>query len=179
MPLKFDSEKELEDYLIENWDAIPIFSQYPKKTRQFNLGAYGIIDILCASEVHEIDNKKCLSLNVIELKNEPLSAKHMGQVGRYVTGLRRHICKVNKELKLAHVAISATLITTCGGDDDIVYFLDKNNFLKDRLDWYTFDLDPYSGLVFEQPKGWYNVNEDDHKSSVDYDLLKTWVIHED
>ena len=89
-PTTFALEKLLEEFLVTNWENIPIFRNYEIFTkdgeivgRQYNTGE-GRIDIL-ASE------KNTGNFIVIELKRDQTSDAVAGQILRYMNWVKRNL----------------------------------------------------------------------------------------
>ena len=112
----FALERQLEEFLLENWDRMPLAKDWniystrddPEAGRQFPTDV-GRIDIL------EVDKKQSRFL-VVELKRDQSTDQTVGQALRYVGWVKKHLAKggqgvealiiarkVNKE---AHYALS-------------------------------------------------------------------------
>lgn len=79
------TEKEIEDYLFQNPDAI---TDYPVDfwlARQFKVPS-GIIDLL-GGNIENYSDRLLLSIWVVEVKNVPIKKQHLTQVFRYANDI--------------------------------------------------------------------------------------------
>ena len=105
----FAMEKHLEDFIVENWDSIPLVKDYERyeendangKRKQFRTDT-GAIDIFALSK----DKSHYL---VIELKKGRESDKVVGQIQRYMGYIKAEIAKPNQEVKGLIVALEDDL----------------------------------------------------------------------
>lgn len=74
---KFESERELQKYIEENWKKMEVFKEWELKNSLYNIGNAGVIDLLA----HHHSDLKWL---VIELKKNISSDKTVGQILRYM-----------------------------------------------------------------------------------------------
>ena len=86
MRTRFNSEKELEHYLMSaNISQLSEFGLILNKNRirQYNLGKFGIVDILAWERWGDT-----LCIDIVELKKDRIDAKALGQGLKYVQGVQ-------------------------------------------------------------------------------------------
>ena len=79
----FDYEKELQNYLEENWRDIPLGKDWCLYKSYFDIGEIGIIDLLAKKK----ENNDWL---VVELKKDQSSDQTVGQILRYMGWIKEH-----------------------------------------------------------------------------------------
>lgn len=150
-----DSEKELEDYLshIMKSGYSPVTEEHIDKVyRQFDLGGYGVIDLLSVSYVDD-GNEVVHEIRVIELKKGPIKSDHIAQIARYKRGIDTFIERSAEDLN--GIDISYHLVGDGYAEQGDV------QFLADSCEWlsvhhYKFDLE--GGVKFEESYGWVRTN---------------------
>jgi len=144
---KFDSEAELESFLLENRDRF-LEKEYKGYTwaNQVELGRYGRADIVGYKKL-----KNKVKIVVVELKKGEISESTLIQACRYAKGIDR----VNKEdLELD---ISVAIMGSCVSTSDWVYLLDVFNGVKA----FEYDIDPDCGFIYYERSGYFIVDEGD------------------
>lgn len=151
--VSFESEKELEDYIVEyinennynpvNGDDV-LFLE-----RQVDLGAYGIIDILLVNIEPDGKDEFTVTYTILELKKERIDEKTITQISRYIIGLKQFLLeKRNSHIKWR---INGQVIATK---------VDNNNgtgFLIDivsSIDCYLAAFDLNTGMKFTRNYNW-------------------------
>jgi len=148
--ISFDSEKDFENFLIENDSYFSgLFKLHNANIyQQLNLGPYGVADIVAVEEMpHEDPGRKTISVKIFELKNTPLKHEHISQISRY----REFF--MNSDRHLYHkLAIKGYLIgkKTFPADDDFCFLCQSIPW----LDVCEFSLDPISGIEIRVVSGW-------------------------
>lgn len=159
-------ENELEDIIYQMFqDKSHLLSEIQcssgKVLRQVNLKGYGRMDLVNISHSCSIGNgnKKIRywNIDVIELKRGKISFTELGQLCRYMKGVRRYI----KSLEVSdknHFIVNGILIGKgIETNGDFVYLLD---YMED-INCYTVSLDYKTGLSFNSCKDqYYSANED-------------------
>lgn len=191
------SEKQLEDLLFKKLDgeglqgreflgkrglSIDFHSQY---FRQFNLGTYGIADIVGFKYNHFPNKhglKGYLDIQIIELKAVELTANDFTQLKRYktgLTGLIKAFIESGKFPKGISCDISMILIGLKDKIDNEVYAFNYND-----IESYSYNFSLEKGIEFKQIS---DVNDYWTKSEPDYDTktianvypkLKNMIKHE-
>ncbi len=152
--ISFDSEKCMENFLIENIDHYreEFGIENAEIFQQLNLGAYGIADFV-ACTLHELPNNvKIAEVVIFELKNTPLSVAHVCQISRCKEFFDKFYQYTNTQVDVRGVLIGKKTFPT---SDDLC-------FLCQRIEWLsTFELDicPFNGVVFRHIQGWRPSNE--------------------
>lgn len=147
MAIVFETEKDLENLLIEHQDILEAklelanCSFYP----QMRLGTYGIADIV-AIGAERFANGLAVQVTIIELKNVALTSDHLVQVARYKAFFENHI-----DPKVMHLEVSAVLIgpKTFTGSENV--------YLFQGIPWlrtFEFTFCPHKGLLLNQVGGW-------------------------
>lgn|SRR5574344_442256 len=155
--ISFQSEKDFEDLLCEmiikkNEKICSHLLNDEFLVRQFDLGVYGIADIVTFSgcvtydENNKIDTlKTVVEATVIELKNVPITRDALFQALRYKTFFKKHIPIVdNVEIVLIGPDIDTT--------SDLVF----SEHLGD-IKILTFNMSE-NGIFFEEVTGYVNRN---------------------
>jgi len=153
-------ESELEDYIFENYkklDWLGVDFLY----RQVNLIGYGIIDLLGIKKW-----KDDIVFTIIELKKDNIGYSALGQLNRYIIGLKRNLKELDIVKKIEEendnifspVSIKGLLIGNSLDSGDICYTLECLNENISRVE-YKINLE--NGIEFEQLSdyGWYNEGE--------------------
>jgi len=156
--IKFNSEHDFEMFIYSNWesDSIDIITgdHYDQCERQFNIGSYGIPDLVFfGSDVEEDENgfNEIKTVHVVELKNESIKIKDIAQIARYRTYFKRAFRGLNVNVKFSLVVPEGVK-----SNDDACWI---SNALSD-ISIYEFYLDPNSGISFDDKSGWYKTDED-------------------
>ncbi len=152
------SEKKIEDLIVNNIKSGNIealrkrglygVEKYDKFFRQFNLGKYGILDLVGVRYDPFMQSSGCLksfNIGVIEIKKGEVNNKTFLQAIRYCKGI---------EVLLKHYKMTASfeicLIGTSISNDEFVYV---NDFI-DNLSVYTVQLDLEQGITFKSEHGY-------------------------
>ena len=149
--VKFNSEKDLEDYIcehIDNHGVCPVTGENVELWwRQVNFGGYGIADIIKV----QFDPEGDIYVTVLELKNEKITSKCIAQTLRYRTCLKEFVSeKFNNHDEKIHI-YSEILGTRLSMQDDTCYLV--NNL--ENLSVYSFEIDVDNGFsVNSIGKGW-------------------------
>lgn len=148
MALKFESEKEFEDFLMDNQDFLEESFGCEGYTfyRQLNLGAYGIADIVAINAFRDPDGATYGNIDIFELKNTTLSHVHISQLARY----RQFFLQFGG--LFSHISVHCHLIglPTFPGGDDLVFLAQSINWLS----VYELGINPRQGLEFNAVSGW-------------------------
>ena len=169
--LDFPSEKILEDYIFENitkYGDCPI-SGYEAflSFRQFNLGAYGIPDI-----VKMVSRNDCMEITVLELKVEPLKPAHLAQLCRYVTGMNELVGKYKKHL---NIKVFGELAGPLELGNDLVFLADH---VGHNITIHDLSLSMDDGLVSEQvPRGWTKTGSDAADKNLSKRIYQAFVAY--
>lgn len=149
MAIKFETERDLEDCLMENTDFLecytgPHYSFY----RQMNLGPYGIADIVGICSYTDPDGRTNCDVRIIELKNTPLAAAHVAQLARYKSFFER----VLQDSGIRFTDIRGILVglKTFPTADDLCYLVQNMNWLT----CYEMNFCPFAGLEWHEVGGW-------------------------
>lgn len=147
------SEKELEDYIFENFESIFGCSAEGLE-RQFKIGNYGIVDIL-RFEVTEGLGKPIIHIDIYELKKESIDIHAIYQIIKYRRGLERLFVK--KSINITCHLIGREV------HDDIQFLLSQ----IEGLSVHIYSLSLVDGLTIDVDIGlnWYLHNENLKKSS--------------
>lgn len=175
--LENDIEDIIFDMFKESSDRVEDFGCGNGLTiRQPILSGYGKMDLLNivfegSDWVHNSTNsgyilKRNWTLNVIELKRGNLGYNEVGQLARYLTGLKRFIKTINT--KGDRINIYGILIgKQIEKNGDFIYLLDK----LENISVYTYGLDYKKGISFEESGVWYNADENFNKAKSELDSL--------
>lgn len=125
--------------------------------REFNLSPYGYPDFLHAEKAGSI-----LYVNILEIKNNPLSASNISQLCRYVTGVKRAFA-INEYLCIECI-INATLLgPSIAMSSDMPYLVNEiSDYENDHIQYniMTFSLDPINGVKICRDEGvWVKTDE--------------------
>jgi len=171
--ISFNSEKLFEDFLEKNIDWLKAaISADGELFRQPRLGSYGVADFLLVAV--ERTHIPVYHIHLVELKNTPLSYKHLGQCARY----KRFFEELEDEgLFGGPLIFNASLIgmKTFPTDCDLC-------FLAQEIDWlnvYETDIDPSEGLDLKLVSGWHknNIGEADYEEFLS--LVSHMISNED
>lgn len=133
------SEEMVEDYIFNNPESIEFGREDGEYAvyRQFRLKPYGIIDLLFISTDEAID------LYPIEIKATPLKYEDLGQVCKYMVGLKKLYYSKFPDITCN---IKPTLVTRKpNSDSDLVFLL---SCLK-NINFYHFDISLENGIQIE------------------------------
>lgn len=167
--IKFDSERCLEDYMIEYegrlGECVALGETFGSYIRQFTIDGYGIADIVGfdfePKEANLIKDK--LLITIFELKNEKFKMNHLSQLARYRSGIMKGL-----ESSEFDVDVRGVLVFPKTFPDNT-----DSCFILDQIDWLEaveFDFKVDSGLVFSHVSGW-------HYSKADFDLIHDTVMN--
>lgn len=157
----WSSEKELEDFIYSKFEQSynPINDEEVEWFgRQVDLGGYGIIDLMTIG----FDPQGNLYINVFELKKETVTTKALGQVARYIQGLKRYIQGLKhyfqENAKHINIAIEGYVIApSIDHSDDTVFLIN----MLDDIYVYTVDFDLDDGVAFNSmSSGWAKTSPD-------------------
>jgi len=137
--IKFDSESELQQFIIDNREGInkkSFFDFSDKLTREIGLSGYGRVDLID----YKI-NGTHLHIDIIELKNVRSSYSELAQLCRYVSGV-----KLSLENDFESLTVNGYLVAPEFDDhSDFPYFY--NNTDED-IYLVQIELDPLTGVDF-------------------------------
>lgn len=160
--MQLPSEKFLEDVVCElinegkaNDVGLPINCSILhsfKVFRQVHLSAYGIADIIVVNWIDSVP-----SATILELKNVPLTSKDINQIFRYKRAL---------ELMEIFDSIDCILIGSSLSDCHYVF-----NECSENLELFTFNMDVFDGLQFENHPGTFYCDCDTSEAQL---LLTTY-----
>lgn len=148
--ISFNSEKDMETFLVEHEDFIKEYFNLPDHTiyRQPRLGGYGIADLIAVScRAFDDRPQKFVDIVIIELKNTPISLANVAQVARYRDFFQRLLDCTPDQIDVSGILIG---LKTFPSSDDLC-------FLCQNIDWlsvYELGLDPREGIVFNHIAGW-------------------------
>lgn len=147
MEISFDSEKELEEIIFNliRAERGSVFFDHPVPLilRQFNLGPYGIADLIA---IKLFPNKK-IEIEVIELKKEVISVKDFGQLARYMAGVKHLLEEISKNmpvLKRFLVRVKGILCAPVTKDPEVLWMLEhvtNQDIHVFNLSFHEFGLD--------------------------------------
>lgn len=167
--IKFESEAEFEDFVIDNitekkiLDGLGITFKGNKKKlyQQYTLGSYGRTDLV----IVDFQDEKILGFNIIELKNVKINTHALFQISRYVNGFQQ---LVRDDDRISNdVYIKGYLLGPGYEDDDWCYIY---VLLNENINITTFSLDINTGVKFTQINKYLNKNTD-FKCSLDPILI--------
>lgn len=149
MNIDFSSEKIIEDFIYEKIKQdhkCPVTKDVCDEVyRQFNLGRYGIADI-----VKVVCEFSSIIITVVEIKNTPLKAGHVEQLCRYMTAFEHFF----EDTDIDAVVVGELFGTGEGGD--VVFLLDQ----LPRISAFTMSCDFESGFSSNSlGRGWNIPNE--------------------
>ena len=151
----FDSEKSLENFIVECFEidkkCIIDELDYDGCLRQFSFGDYGIPDIIFYQK-EDCNGEECITIHIVELKNEQIKTKDIAQISRYKTYAQR----MYEESDMC-INIKCSLIVPEGvsSNSDACYLI---NACEDSIDVYEFSLNPREGIKFEMVYGYHKSN---------------------
>jgi len=106
-------EKDLEDMIcLENTDelrkrGLNTFS-HEKLYRQFNLGAYGIADLVGISTTRQRGHLEVF-ITIYELKKDQIGFSALGQICRYQRAFDDKLSDINAEVEITNVLIGSSI----------------------------------------------------------------------
>lgn len=159
MPV-FSSEAEMENHFYEDFDLI--LDQLDENfghdlvIRQFDVGAYGRIDLLGLWA--DKDNKRIV-VYVIELKNGKITTEAIGQICRYRTAILNTTEKIerDKDHQGYYFDVKCILIGSGLADGDICFI---TNAMEDYLTCLKFEICLRDGLILKEcGVGWHKPSE--------------------
>jgi len=149
--------------------------------RQPTLGPYGKMDLVnivyngkepisygwTDTDVREI---RSWDINIVELKRGKVGYNDLGQIARYVTGMKRYLKTLNnsKDRFNVHGILLGKNIEDAG---DFVFLLDK----LENISVYTYSLDYKTGIDFDESNDWFMKDENFSKISINNKELKKLV----
>lgn len=155
--------------------------------RQFNLGRYGIVDLLSVDI--EMIFGCTIEIKCVELKKEKMKLAHIAQLGRYMTGIKSMTSKVQQKYgRKIRLAVTGTLIVPEVETNSDIVFL--TNHLSESIEILTYNFSLEDGLVFEDlGKEWFlkeaSLSETDFRNwkyknympLYESSILKEFMIH--
>lgn len=151
------SEKELEDYIFKNHNKkiLGSFLSGNLITRQINFKAYGRFDIL----IIDAESSNFIKYKIVELKEDEIDYKALGQICRYGVALKRTLKKIYPELEEdIDYSIDLYLIgKNIDMKEDFIFISERIN----NLSIYTYDINLEEGISFEyvNERGWHRKKE--------------------
>ncbi|MBW1796524.1 MAG: DUF1016 family protein [Deltaproteobacteria bacterium] len=116
---KFDSEKDLQEYLETQWDDTPLGEKWVIKESLLNTGDVGQIDILA----HHRDEDRWL---IIELKKDTSPDKTVGQLQRYMGWVKENLAEKDEK-------IEGIIISGFPPDKNVKYALSINPDIEQKI----------------------------------------------
>jgi len=116
---KFDSEKDLQEYLETQWDDTPLGEKWVIKETLLNTGDVGQIDILA----HHRDEDRWL---IIELKKDTSPDKTVGQIQRYMGWVKENLAEKDEK-------IEGIIISGFPPDKNVNYALSVNPNIEQKI----------------------------------------------
>lgn len=151
----FDSEKEIEDFIIlrlDNSSVCPVTDeQFELWFRQLNLGSYGIADIVKINTGPNGD----MDITVMEIKKEVIDVKTLTQVARYIQGIKVLFSDLMPDFKGILSVYGEVVAPDISFNDDCVYLLN----LLDDINAYVISCDMESGFSCEEDIGVWSKTE--------------------
>lgn len=156
-------EKEIEDVVYESLINYPnilfkkglIVDQTSATVyfRQFNLGSYGIADLVGACKTVDDYNNKTLEITVFELKKDEINTGTLLQAIGYCKGLDKMAYRFanNYSIKFNIVLLGKTL----NKKDSFCYMAD----FVENLSVYTYSIDLIEGMIFRNEHNYSQKNE--------------------
>lgn len=177
--ISFDSEKELEETIIE-YVEINGVSPFTNRTvvdyhQQLNIEPYGIADLMFET-TSNIGGKKQRHLEIIELKNNTLKPEHIGQLARYLSPVLREIQRRRKD---EPVGVSIVIQCFLVGPD--IDHSKDTGFLMDAIngfDIFTFTFDALHGVKFLLQEGWKRGCEEPKSVCELIDIITSNAVHD-
>jgi len=123
----FQTEKELEDFLEENFDRLQVFSGLRYRERQFRINDSKTIDILC----EETESDRLVG---IELKRAGADQRLTSQMSSYMKALQELAKREGRVDGVRGVVITGQ--PTPGIEDDLKQLCERNDF---KIDWYYYN----------------------------------------
>lgn len=159
-------EKEIEDLIFESIEncpeelskrGFPIESDSEDSRtfylRQYNLGCYGIADIIGVN-LFRYSGSKRINVKIYELKKDQVGPETFAQAGRYAKGIQRMLNVLFPGIDLIthfeFILIGKSVVTS-----DWIYLLDY----IDNLNIYTYSIDLIEGVRFFRHRGYKITNE--------------------
>lgn len=143
-------EKEIEDLVYEGLKTKPRLLElkglklYPNCVRQFNLGSYGIADLVCFDIKSRRKNARQVSIQIVELKKESLNKETLIQAFRYAAGVRDYVSsnfESRIEIKFEFILIGKTI------QEELSFIVES---LYDEIKLYTYSIDFEDGIIFNR-----------------------------
>ena len=142
--LKFNTEEDLKQFLLENKEEIDGLFFCDNLTSEVTLGSYGRVDLL--SWESSIEGEKLLiDINVYELKNVIPGYKELGQLCRYVSFFNS-IKEKYSHRKDIIINIEGFLVTPLMERSSDFSFL--YNQCVDNVTIIEFNINPLTGIEF-------------------------------
>jgi len=176
-------EKELENWIVESAKTKEgreklngcnfYIHENDKLLQQVNLQGYGILDLLKISYEPSL-----IHFEIIELKVVKSSYKEIGQLSRYMMGLRRYL---NKLIDIDYISfdISGVLIApNVEMNDDFIYLMSSiwniDCFSSDyTISYMTYNYDFNNGIQFKDGEyNYYNTTEKDELLHLDKEVIQ-------
>lgn len=128
--------------------------------RQTDIPPYGTIDLLNLSVYrwgYKEPEQRYWEIKIIELKRNKIGYNELGQLCRYVKGVKRF---VEEQLSDYHITVSGVLIgKELEVNGDFVFLANLLTHSDANIDIYTFSLDYKTGLRFNFIGDWSRKNE--------------------
>jgi hypothetical protein len=132
-----------------------------KLKRQFKIGKYGVIDLICSS-YEPIPDK--VSISIYELKKDRLKPKHLIQLCRYITGIKR-FTQVSPPFFGSNVEVNGYLIGKDIYQESDFCFL--CNQLDESIKLFDYEFDLQDGLIFNEISKEWKMTNDFGASNID------------
>lgn len=184
--INFDSEKELEKYMILDDGIMSIWHViFPGEViiglkSQIPISGAGVPDILVLSQIAddpEDDSRYILS--VVELKNVPMKCDHILQVLRYSNSIKHFKDQIFNNPKYKNICIRSILITPETYNCDDIYLSSFSDSLK--FVWISYKICPVDGICFtDECENYYpvEISEDNNATKIISEIQK-FLLSED
>lgn len=154
-------EKEIEDLIYEGICFQPALMRqkglpvYHNTTylRQFNLGSYGVADIIGFNISRKEAGYRSILFNVIEIKKDEINLDTLSQAVRYCRALRRLVgCRLRNTNADFGITLIGKKVDTNG---DFVFYED----IFDVVRLFTYEIDFNKGIIFKEQTGFFHGKE--------------------
>lgn len=153
-------EKEIEEMVYQAALNNPTkliergFPVYGYPLRQFDLGVYGICDLLFVQKSYYADGEPYLKFTVVEIKRDLIDTSTLLQASKYAKGIKRYM-----DLGIfSHRPYVVEIILLGKRIDTGSNFVYLTDFI-DGVSIYTFSLDFEYGMLFERHSGYHSSSE--------------------
>ena len=146
--IPFPSEKFIEDYIYNKAvmeRECPLLNEDVQHAySQLSIKNYGIADIVYVNTIPYPDSFY-FEIKVIELKNEPISARHIAQLCRYLKGLDNLLKKYSKKLHFSYEIYG--VVAGTGLENDVAFL---SAYLDSNISLFKIDASLEEGFFSEE-----------------------------